>query len=71
MAKQLKQQILHEREQLRHRIVIVQYDNVATGPWASNGQLAELNGWLANNGASDQLPVGVFQVRRVSNQVLA
>lgn len=71
MSKQAKQQVLHEREALRHRIVIIQPGNVATGPWTSNDKFAELNGWFANNGASSQLRWGVFKVVGLAQQVLA
>lgn len=64
-------QILHERENLRHRILIVNPGSLATGPWASNDKLAELGGWFANNGASNQLPYGVFRAVSLTSQVLA
>lgn len=63
--------VIHERESLRHRILLVGESANAIGAWTSNDKLAELNGWFANNGASSQLPFGVFKISPVESQVLA
>lgn len=69
--KKLSKQILHEISPGRHRIVIVSADQTVSGTWADITSLAELNGLLANAGASKQLPNGVFKVASMPQQVLS
>lgn len=70
-VKQLARQILHEIGVGKHRIVVVSSEQTVSGQWADLSALAELNGMLANAGASKQLPSGIFRVAQVIQQVLA
>ena len=63
-------QILHERNEIRHRLVIIKNGIPTHSPWCENHQVGLFNGVFFHVGGAGSAVPNVFRVSEVAAEVL-